>query len=71
MPGAGPLDFAQTKFVNQGKFQIMHAGLDDAWDEEGKRTFGNVLYPEGPFIGPIADNLTNFSDGTLESASEE
>ena len=49
----------------------MHPGLDDDWDEQGKLTFGNVLFPEGPFIGPIADTLTNFTDGTLESASEE
>lgn len=71
MPGAAATDFAQTKFVNQDKFQIMHPGLDDDWDVKGQLTFGNVLYPEGPFIGPIADTLTNFSDGTLQSASEQ
>lgn len=70
-PGADPMVFNQTKFVNQDKFQIMHPGLDDDWDEPGKLSFGNYLYPTGPFIGPIADTLTNFTDGTLESASEE
>ena len=71
MPNADPMVFADTKFVNQDKFQIMHPGLDDDWDEANAQTFGKVLFPEGPFIGPIADTLTNFTDGTLASASEE
>ena len=71
VPNAAANQFNQTKFVNQDKFQLLHPGLDDAWDEPGNLTFGKVLYPEGPFIGPIADTLTNFTDGTLESASEE
>lgn len=70
-PGADPMVFNQTKFVNQDKFQILHPGLDDDWDEANAQTFGKVLFPEGPFIGPVADTLTNFTDGTLESASEE
>ena len=30
-----------------------------------------LLYPDGPFIGEIADTLTSFTDGTLEDAVEE
>ena len=71
MPNADPMVFADTKFVHQDKFQILHPGLDDDWDEVDAQTFGKVLFPAGPFIGPIADTLTNFTDGTLESASEE
>ena len=69
-------------FVNQGKFQILHAGLDDDWGDESFKEAGTwtvsggnvdnlLIYPAGPFIGPIADTLTNFSDGTLADASEE
>jgi hypothetical protein len=81
-------------YVDQGKFQILHAGLDDAWGSEfrqmspshenlpqlngwGIAVWGNtvgedlVLYPDGPFIGEIADTLTSFTDGTLEDSVEE
>jgi hypothetical protein len=29
-----------------------------------------VLYPTGPFIGEVADTLTNFSDGEIANASK-
>lgn len=67
-------------FVNKGKYQILHAGLDSAW---GDFTPGEIfsaasatdaskllLFPTGPFTGDIADTLTNFTPGTLESAQE-
>ena len=64
-------------FANDGKFQILHCGLDDIWGgqfiqfslvDQGPE---NVLtLPEGPFIGDIADTLTNFTTGTLEAAQE-
>ena len=67
-----PNDYA---FVNQGKFQVVHAGLDDDWGDYSALGFWTSAnpnyYPDGPFIGPIADNLSNFTDGTLEDASEE
>jgi prepilin-type N-terminal cleavage/methylation domain-containing protein len=59
------------------KYQILHSGLDDDWGDFGVSASSTsapddlVLFPEGPFIGPIADTLTNFTDGTLASASEE
>ena len=67
VPTADPMVFNQTKFVNQDKFQILHPGLDDAWGSG----FDTTLFPEGPYIGETADTLTNFSEGTLQSASEQ
>lgn len=75
-------NMSNVVFVNQGKFQLLHPGLDDDWDDEnfeaagiltaqGQNADNLLLFPSGPFIGPIADTLTNFTDGTLESASEE
>ncbi len=60
------------------KYQILHAGLDDDWGDFGVSASSTtdlddltLLFPEGPFIGPIADTLTNFTDGTLADESEE
>lgn len=68
-------------FVNQGKFQLIHAGLDNDWGSyaamgmwgrptplEAREIY---LFPSGPFIGAVADNLSNFTEGTLADASEE
>jgi hypothetical protein len=30
-----------------------------------------VLYPVGPFIGPIGDTLTSFTEGTVADETEE
>jgi prepilin-type N-terminal cleavage/methylation domain-containing protein len=71
---ASPLQFA-----NQDKFQILHCGIDDAWDEEafGKMSPHMVtstdpddylLYPTGPFTGEVADTIVNFSESTLEAS---
>ncbi|TWU28286.1 type II secretion system protein [Bythopirellula polymerisocia] len=70
-------------FVNKGKFQILHSGLDDAWgsfkpfsilNASGNVNTGDAsgvfLFPTGPFTGDVADTLTNFTPGTLESAQE-
>lgn len=65
------------------KFQILHCGIDDDWGDDGlgRKSASNsattvadlepYLYPTGVFIGPIADTLTNFTDGELADASEE
>ncbi|WP_428304903.1 type II secretion system protein [Lacipirellula sp.] len=66
-PNTNGTIFAETKFVNQDKFQILHPGLDDAWGAG----FDVLMYPSGPYIGEIADTLTNFTDSTLENASEQ
>jgi prepilin-type N-terminal cleavage/methylation domain-containing protein len=91
---AEPKYISDVVYVDQGKFQILHAGLDDAWGDEfarvspsntahpnlhgwGTAAFGSTvgeelfLYPDGPFIGEVADTLTSFTDGTLEDAVEE
>lgn len=62
-------------FVNKNKFQILHPGLDDVWGDEFVYFDifkGNelILFPTGPFTGDVADTLTNFTDGTLESAQK-
>jgi hypothetical protein len=69
-------------FVNQDKFQVLHCGIDDAWGEDlqyvGSPTgkVNNVadvklLYPTGPFMGDVADNLSNFYTGDLEDEQPE
>ena len=67
-------------YSNQGKFQILHAGLDDSWGDNAKSVslaqYINdadfyLPFPAGPFTGEIADNLTNFTSGELQSAQEE
>jgi prepilin-type N-terminal cleavage/methylation domain-containing protein len=66
-------------FVNKGKYQILHPGLDDEWGTWQPFSITNasatdaspvIVYPTGPFTGEVADTLTNFSGGTLESAQE-
>jgi prepilin-type N-terminal cleavage/methylation domain-containing protein len=67
-------------FVNKGKYQILHPGVDDTWGNLQSANIVNsnsvndasnlLLFPSGPFTGDIADTLTNFTTGTLESAQE-
>jgi prepilin-type N-terminal cleavage/methylation domain-containing protein len=72
------VDFTSLAFANAGKFQILHAGLDGEWGTNfgGSVSSNNgggtqILFPEGPFIGPAADTLTNFTDGELADAQED
>jgi prepilin-type N-terminal cleavage/methylation domain-containing protein len=70
----------RIEFANQGKFQLLHSGLDDTWGDSTAFSLGNkdsvvdptviTTFPEGPFIGDIADTLTNFTTGTLEDEQE-
>lgn len=72
-------------YANNKKFQILQAGLDDAWgdfrsmgpasnsymtDADAARS-DLILFPTGPFLDEVADTLTNFTDGSLEDAQEE
>jgi prepilin-type N-terminal cleavage/methylation domain-containing protein len=74
------------QYVEPEKFQILHCGLDDAWDTDafermsphgvdeagGDPTDPNeyLLYPDGPFIGEVADTIVNFTTETkLEDAA--
>jgi hypothetical protein len=58
------------------KFQILHAGIDEAWGIPAFEQMslhsvppGDLLvYPDGPFTGDIADTIVNFSEGTLEAS---
>jgi prepilin-type N-terminal cleavage/methylation domain-containing protein len=68
-PGVAPI-----QFVNPGKFQIIHCGRDEAWDEEAFERMSvhdvednwedYLLFPDGPFIGEIADTIVNFVEQT-------
>jgi prepilin-type N-terminal cleavage/methylation domain-containing protein len=64
------------QFANQGKFQVLHCGIDDIWgDDILDRTSAHgvfeaggdpanpaayLLYPNGPFTGDAADTAVNF-----------
>jgi prepilin-type N-terminal cleavage/methylation domain-containing protein len=62
------------EFMNAGKFQVFHCGRDDEWDEDafeqmsvhelGTSWDDYVLFPEGPFIGEMADTIVNFTEQT-------
>lgn len=76
-------NFVNVLFVDQGKFQILHCGLDDEWGDDfaamsvvnsnGSLKSANdtfIYFPDGPFLREAADTLTNFTDGTLADAQE-
>ena len=78
--GAAPT-IADLVYVNQGKFQILHAGIDDIWGTfaplsltmqlmQGNNASAVLLVPTGPFIGDIADTVGNFMTGTLGDEQE-
>jgi prepilin-type N-terminal cleavage/methylation domain-containing protein len=73
-------------FANHKKFQILHPGLDDTWGDfepMGPENFESapyvtdaeaenlVRFPDGPFLGEVADTLSNLSDGPLEDSQPE
>ena len=65
------------QFVNPDKFQVIHCGINDKWDQE---TFKNriaatgsnwLTFPEGPFVGDIAETIVNFTTETkLEDSAK-
>ncbi len=75
-----------VEYANKEKFQILHCGTDDIWgnfsndpstggvggqlDVSNNDFIPNLLVPEGPFIGDIADTVGNFLTGTLEDEQE-
>ncbi len=95
-PSTLPAQAAETEpeiqfveYVNQGKFQILHSGLDNAWgnfragrkDQNGvdgeldveqsdPRVIPALLYPNGPFLGDVADTLGHMFGGELADESE-
>jgi hypothetical protein len=74
-PGQVPIEF-----VNSGKFQILHCGLDEAWGTEAfermsaigleqkggdpKNVNEYLLFPDGPFTDEVADTIVNFTNTT-------
>lgn len=75
------------EFVNPNKFQILHCGIDDEWGEaefaamraHGVQLAGGdpskvedyLVFPNGPFMGEIADTIVNFAPATrIEDAAQ-
>ena len=70
------------QFVNPDKFQILHCGINDRWDDVafkkmavpivGTNNASDYLtFPEGPFVGDIADMIVNFTTETkIEDAQK-
>jgi prepilin-type N-terminal cleavage/methylation domain-containing protein len=68
------------QFVNPDKFQIIHCGINDRWDQDTFRdkismqnaTASNfITFPEGPFVGDIAETIVNFTTETkIEDAQK-
>jgi hypothetical protein len=63
------------EFMNAGKFQVFHCGRDDEWDVDAFEQMSvhdvasidpadYLLFPEGPFVGEIADTIVNFTEQT-------
>jgi hypothetical protein len=69
-----------VQYINPEKFQVLHCGIDEEWDEEqfermsahGINDAGGssnniddwLLVPDGPFIGEVADTIVNFIPAT-------
>jgi prepilin-type N-terminal cleavage/methylation domain-containing protein len=75
----------QIQYINPDKYQIIHCGLADAWDQTqfklmspnyGKNPGSNVaadylLFPTGPFVGDTAEVIVNFTPETkIEDAQK-
>jgi prepilin-type N-terminal cleavage/methylation domain-containing protein len=68
-------DANTLQFINPDGFQVMHSGRDDEWDETAFEDMSvhniastdpadYLLFPDGPFIGEIADTIVNFAEQT-------
>jgi prepilin-type N-terminal cleavage/methylation domain-containing protein len=76
----GSTTYPPIEFVNPEKFQVLHCGIDEAWSEEAfermsvhgvedlmlptNEVESYLLFPDGPFIGEIADTIVNFAPVT-------
>jgi prepilin-type N-terminal cleavage/methylation domain-containing protein len=76
---------APVTFVNPDKYQVLHCGLDGAWDTDAYDAFNRMsadngtkntpndflLFPTGPFVGEVADTIVNFAPETrIEDAQK-
>jgi prepilin-type N-terminal cleavage/methylation domain-containing protein len=59
-----------SQFVESNSFQVLAAGLDNAWSSDSSRSVATdqPTFPEGPFIGADADNLASFSTKSMEDS---
>jgi prepilin-type N-terminal cleavage/methylation domain-containing protein len=68
------LRVGDVRYANEGKCQLLSAGLDDEWGpflQTQGVNFSNktasapllLLYPDGPFTAELGDTITNFSTG--------
>ena len=58
---------AAFRWANGDKFQLLHAGIDEAFGVFPSFNTGGALdpnntYPEGPWTLELSDNLANFAD---------
>ena len=69
------------EYINPDKFQVLHCGINDKWDFDtfSKRVSAAgidypsnaLLYPDGPFVGDMAELIPNFTTETkLEDATK-
>jgi prepilin-type N-terminal cleavage/methylation domain-containing protein len=59
---------SDAQFVNPKSFQILAAGTDDEWGSDSWIGGAPPPYPNGPFLGGLADNLVSFSPKNLEDS---
>ena len=57
---------AGLKYLEQRKFQLLHAGIDDVWGDFSDVRSGKIVAPTGPFVDDLADTLGNFMPCALE-----
>lgn len=74
-----PPQVQYLEYVNRDRFQLLHCGIDDLWgnfsvggalDLSDGNNIPTLLFPDGPFIGEVADTVGNFITGTLEDEQE-
>ncbi len=71
------------QYINPDKFQILHCGINDRWDQDFFKNSISVqyssnfptniiLFPDGPFTGDMADAIVNFTTETrIEDAQKQ
>ena len=64
-------NFRTYQGVRANSYHIISSGLDDLYGI-GSQTNNSLSYPQGPFTGTDADNVTNFSNNSnLRDATDE
>lgn len=84
--GGAAQTLGDLRLANEGKFQFMHAGVDNAWGVEfgplcyvDPRDLSDLtqapsdamaFYPDGPFTLDTGDNIISFSESNTLEASQ-